>query len=147
MVAFEEAVERSVVFFGSGLVAGVGEAFHFKGRGDRPECDFNSLHSYARLGGKFAFSNSVGKTSQGGDLLFCGFCGEERVHVSLSAVCLPMIPKALPFFVVCRHDAIVHGSVNSKAMILETTVPLRLNSRQDCFCGNGNVVLNRFRNS
>ena len=91
-------------------------------------------------------SNLLGERSQIGDAHGWGCVGEAGVHVKLSAVLDPMVPKALPFVVTCRHNAIVHGFVNSVAIIFETTLLFRWNKRQEAFC-KGNCLLNCVRNS
>ena len=131
LIAIKEAFEGFVVLLCSWFVAGAGATFQFEGRADGSKCNLNRLHLDASALGKFTRSNSAGKDSQGGDLLGWGFCGKHGVHVTLFAVFLPMIPEALPFDVTCRHDAIVHGSVKSIAMTLETVAEFRRNSRQD----------------
>ena len=103
------------------------------------------MHSDTSAGGIFAMSNSLCNRCQGGDAHGWGGFGKAGVHVKLSAVLDPMVPKVLPFVVTCRHDAIVHGFINSVAIIFETTLLLRWNKRQEAFC-NGNWLLNCVRN-
>ena len=114
-----------MVFFGAGFVEGIWPAVQFEGRADGSKRNLNCLHSDARAFGKFTFSNSVGKKFQGGNLFVWGNFGEVWVHVNFSAVFLPMMPKALPFLVTCRHDAIVHGFVNSIVMTREAVAGFR----------------------
>ena len=113
------------------LVAWILESVQFKGRADSSKCDFNRLHLDASAIGKFAISNLLSENSQGGKLFFCGLVGEEWVHVICFTFLDPMIPKAFCLVVVCRHDAMVHCSDNSKAIILETVAAFRRKRRQD----------------
>ena len=71
---------------------------------------------------------------------------EAVVHVKLVAVGLPMVPKAFPFAVGCRHEAMVHGCICNIAIMAETVLEFKWNIRQEVFC-RGNCVLKEVRKS
>jgi len=137
-VALKLPCDESVVTRLVGLVAWIWESVQFKGRADSSERDLNCLHSDRSAAGKCTFPNSVGEHSQGGRLLGSGVVGEAGVQVKEVAVGDPMVPKAFPFAVSRRHDAIVDGPVNKIAIMRETIAELSWNSLQEVFCV-GNV--------